>query len=100
MASYTSACVIYPNHECVIHQCLHYFNVILPCLRHHHLHVLADSIVEDLPLLGNSVELNLLSVENELANHHRLVLRQRARRKQEFLQRPTEFAIFSKMGVK
>jgi len=50
-----------------------------------YLNVLADGEVEDLSVLRHPVELDLLGVEDELANDHGLVLRRVARRRQEFL---------------
>lgn len=47
--------------------------------------MLADGVVEDLPVHGNTIELDLLGVEDELAHHHRLVLGRVARGRQEFL---------------
>lgn len=51
-----------------------------------HLDVLADGVVEDSPVFGYSVELDLLGVEDELAHHHRLVLGRVPGGREEFLQ--------------
>ena len=47
--------------------------------------MLADGIVEDLPVVSNAIELDLLGVQNELAHDDRLVLSELASGKQEFL---------------